>query len=106
MTIDNDLSSMLNNTLGGWNIAMGLRFVSATAKEVVAELEIKECHRQPYGLVHGGVYSGMIETVVSAGAAIYAMPLGQSVVGLENHTSFLHAAREGMLRVTAKPLSR
>ena len=34
------------------------------------------------------------------------MPLGASVVGLENHTSFLHAVREGTLRVTARPLTR
>jgi 1,4-dihydroxy-2-naphthoyl-CoA hydrolase len=28
------------------------------------------------------------------------------VVGLENHTSFLHAVREGKLRVSARPLMR
>jgi len=34
------------------------------------------------------------------------MKSGQSVVGLENHTSFLHAVREGLLRATALPLMR
>jgi uncharacterized protein (TIGR00369 family) len=28
------------------------------------------------------------------------------VVGLENHTSFLNAVREGLLRATARPLMR
>jgi 1,4-dihydroxy-2-naphthoyl-CoA hydrolase len=101
-----DFAEMLNGTLDGWNTAMGLRFVSASADEVIAELVIGPSHRQPYGIVHGGVHAGVIETVASVGAALHAMPLGRSVVGLENHTSFLHAVREGTLRVTARPLTR
>jgi 1,4-dihydroxy-2-naphthoyl-CoA hydrolase len=101
-----DFAEMLNGSLDGWNVAMGLRFVSATKDEVVAELVIGPAHLQPYGIVHGGVHSGAIETVASVGAALHAMPLGRSVVGLENHTSFLHAVREGTLRVTARPLTR
>ena len=101
-----DFAEMLNGSLEGWNAAMGLRFLSATRDEVVAELVIGPAHLQPYGIVHGGVHSGVIETVASVGAALHAMPLGRSVVGLENHTSFLHAVREGTLRVTARPLTR
>jgi 1,4-dihydroxy-2-naphthoyl-CoA hydrolase len=101
-----DFAEMLNATRDGWNTAMGLRFVSANENEVIAELAIGPSHLQPYGIVHGGVHAGIIETVASVGAALFAMPLGRSVVGLENHTSFLHAVREGTLRVTAKPLTR
>lgn len=85
---------------------MGIRFIRATADEVIAELEIGPQHHQAYGIVHGGVLSGMIETVASVGAALAAMPRGQSVVGLENSTSFLTAMREGKLRATARPLTR
>jgi len=106
MTTEEEILSTLNANLDGWNAAMGLRFVRATPDEIAAELDIGPTHRQPYGLVHGGVYSGIIETVTSVGAALDAMSRGQSVVGLENHTSFLHAAREGKLRVTARPLTR
>jgi len=103
---DQDLSESLNGSLDGWNRAMGLRFVKATKDEVIAELEIGPAHRQPYGIVHGGVHAGIIETVTSVGAALYAMAEGKSVVGLENSTSFLRAAREGVLRVRALPLTR
>lgn len=85
---------------------MGIRFVRATADEVIAELEIGALHHQAYGIVHGGVHCGVIETVASVGAALVALPRGQSVVGLENHTSFLNATREGLLRATARPLMR
>jgi uncharacterized protein (TIGR00369 family) len=71
-----DFAATLNGSLDGWNSAMGLRFVSATQDEVVAELEIGPSHRQPYGIVHGGVHAGIIETVASVGAALFAMPHG------------------------------
>jgi uncharacterized protein (TIGR00369 family) len=101
-----DFSEMLNGSLDGWNRAMGLRFLQANEDEVIAELTIDERHRQPYGIVHGGVYAGVVETVASVGAALFAMADARSVVGLENSTSFLHAVREGVLRVTARALSR
>ena len=90
----------------GWARAMGLRLVRATREEVVAEMTIQTCHLQAYGIVHGGVYAGIIESLASIGAAIHAMSEGKSVVGLENHTSFLRAVREGTLHAVATPLSR
>jgi 1,4-dihydroxy-2-naphthoyl-CoA hydrolase len=103
---DGDFAPALNSSQTGWNAAMGIHFIRATADEVVAEMEIAAHHHQPYGIVHGGVHSGLIEAVTSVGAALAALPRGQSVVGLENHTSFLNAVREGKLRATARPLMR
>jgi uncharacterized protein (TIGR00369 family) len=90
----------------GFDGAMGFRVLKATRDEVIAEYEIADHHLQPYGIVHGGVHCGIVETVCSTGAAMDAMPRGQSVVGLENHTSFVRAVRGGRIRVTATPLSR
>lgn len=97
---------MINARQGGYNRTMGLRFVRATLEELEAELEVDEQHRQPYGLVHGGVLAGMIESVCSTGAAINVLAEGRSTVGLENTTSFLRAVRSGRLRCTARPLVR
>ena len=103
---DGDFSASLNTSLGGWSEAMGLHFLRATAELVEAELEIGPEHRQAYGIVHGGVHSGVIETIASVGAALTALPNGQTVVGVENHTSFLLAVRKGKLHATARPLMR
>jgi 1,4-dihydroxy-2-naphthoyl-CoA hydrolase len=97
---------MINERLGGYNKLLGLRFVQATEEEFVAELDIGDAHRQPYGLVHGGVYASMVETVCSTGAALNVFAEGKSCVGLDNATSFLRAARSGTLRCTATPLVR
>jgi uncharacterized protein (TIGR00369 family) len=101
-----DSAAEINASLQGWDAAMNIHFVRATADEVVAEIEIGPVHRQPYGIVHGGVHSGLVEAVTSIGAALAARQRGQSVVGLENHTSFLNAIREGKLRATARPMMR
>jgi uncharacterized protein (TIGR00369 family) len=100
------LVEMLNGRLGGWNTAMGLHVVRASRDEVVAECVVKEIHEQPYGLVHGGVHCGIIEAACSMGAALDALQRGQSVVGLDNATSFVRAARGGKLTVTARPVTR
>jgi uncharacterized protein (TIGR00369 family) len=101
-----DVSAMVNANLGGWNSAMGLRFTRVTADECIGEVVVAAQHLQPYGIVHGGVHAGIIEAACSTGAAIVALGRGQSVVGLENATSFIAAARGGTLRVTATPVTR
>lgn len=101
-----DVSELLNAGRDGWNAAMGIHFVRATEDEVIVDWDIGPQHLQGYGIVHGGVYAGVIETIASVGAALHAIVDGRSVVGLENHTSFIHAVREGKLRATAKPLTR
>jgi uncharacterized protein (TIGR00369 family) len=105
-TLPDDLVAWLNANPEGWNAAMGLRFLHATADEVAVEWDVEPRHLQAYGIVHGGVYAGVIETLASLGAAISAMQSGQSVVGLENSTSFLHAVRGGKLRAVARPIAR
>jgi 1,4-dihydroxy-2-naphthoyl-CoA hydrolase len=101
-----DVTAMINANLGGWNTAMGLRFTKVTDEECIGELVVAPHHLQPYGIVHGGVHTGIIEAACSTGAAVVAFARGQSVVGLENATSFITAVRSGTLRVTATPVTR
>jgi uncharacterized protein (TIGR00369 family) len=97
---------LLNHRRGGFNEHIGLTFVEASYELVVAELEVGDQHLQPYGLVHGGIYTAMVETVASTGSAMNALPIGQHTVGLENNTSFLRATRYGKLRARGVPLVR
>jgi uncharacterized protein (TIGR00369 family) len=92
--------------MSGFDGVMGFEIVTADGNEVVVEYTVDEQHLQPYGIVHGGVHCGVVETVCSMGAALHALPRGQSVVGLENHTSFVRAVRSGRIRVVATPITR
>ncbi len=94
------------NAVPGWDKEMGIRILTAGPDEVTCEWEIAPKHHQAYGIVHGGVHCGVIETLASIGAALVASPRGQRVVGLENSTSFVRAVRSGKLRARATPVTR
>lgn len=100
-----DILALLN-ALPGWVREMGVVLETATADEVTCTWDVQEKHLQGYGIVHGGVYCGVVETLASVGAALVAAPRGQRVVGLENTTSFLRAVRDGRLHAKALPVTR
>ena len=94
------------NSAPGWVKEMGIVILTASPDEVTCEWEVGEQHLQPYGIVHGGVHCGVIETLASIGAALVALPRKQRVVGLENTTSFIRAVRHGKLHAVARPVTR
>ena len=75
--------------------------MSASPREVRLRLVLGPQHRQPYGVIHGGVWASLAETAASIGAALNS---GRPVVGLENHTSFLRAIRDGAVVIAARPV--
>ena len=79
----------------------GLVIDSATGAEVLGHIDAGPEHHQPWGLVHGGVYSSAVETACSIGASTAVVDSGQFAVGLSNHTDFIRAHREGRLEVRA-----
>ena len=96
----------LNRGHSGWFSVMGLVFTTASADEVACEFEVTEQHLQPWGIVHGGVHCGVIETMASIGATIAVHDNGQMAVGLENSTSFVRAVSSGKLTGVARPIAR
>jgi uncharacterized protein (TIGR00369 family) len=102
-----DFAQRLNDMPEGWLQAMGVTITQATQDEVRAELTVGAVHLQGYGIVHGGVHCGLIESLASIGAALVALPRKQSVVGLENNTSFVRAVRAGTkLHAVSTPITR
>jgi uncharacterized protein (TIGR00369 family) len=82
---------------GGYVDAFGLILDEVTGERVTGHLEVEERHLQPFGLVHGGVFAAIAETLASIGASLAAHQRdpGHGAVGLENHTSFLRSAGLG-----------
>ena len=102
-----DFSRQLNAIHEGWVDAMGMTITHATKDEVRCDLTVGQQHLQGYGIVHGGVHCGIIETLSSMGAYLFARERGQHVVGLENNTSFVRAVRSGAkLHAVATPVTR
>lgn len=92
---------------GGWNGVTGIEFVELTEDRCVLRVEIGDHHKQPYGIVHGGVHASIVETAASMGAAVWAANAGYpGAVGVNNSTDFIKAVREGVLIATAAPIHR
>jgi uncharacterized protein (TIGR00369 family) len=53
---------------------------------------------QPMGIVHGGVYAAIAETLASHGTARGVLANGKVPLGMSNNTSFLRPVSEGTVR--------
>lgn len=87
-----------------WDRALGLRITDVSTERVTAELEVTDQHKQAHGIVHGGVYCTIIESVASIGANTRS-GAEHAVVGLCNKTNFVRAVRSGVLRAHTEPIS-
>jgi uncharacterized protein (TIGR00369 family) len=101
-----DIVDLLNAQRGGFNELIGLRFTHASHDALEAEVPVGPKLHQPYGLVHGGVYAAIVESLASTAAVLQGLSQNTKIVGLENTTSFLRATRAGTLRARAAPLAR
>jgi uncharacterized protein (TIGR00369 family) len=84
---------------------LGLRLVEVGPDRVVAEWTARPELHQPYGIVHGGVHSSVVETLASYGAQVW---LGEDakVVGVNNSTDFYRAVTTGEMVSVAEPVHR
>ncbi|UYP17274.1 PaaI family thioesterase [Rhodococcus sp. Z13] len=101
----NDLQAInaVNDT--GFNSALGLEFTEIGPDLARARWTVTPSQHQPYGIVHGGVYCAVIESVASVAAANWLGDKG-NVVGVNNNTDFLRATRDGVLTATGTPVHR
>ena len=71
--------------------------VEAGPDRIVATMEITERHHQPFGIVHGGVYCAVGESVASMSGFLWLQDsgIGGTAVGVNNNTDFLRSVRAG-----------
>ncbi|MFE3188280.1 PaaI family thioesterase [Nocardia sp. NPDC059240] len=102
-----DITPELMNKLseGTFTDSIGLKFTELTGDGTTAEWVVTPQQFQPAGIVNGGVYCTVIETLASVAASAWLGDRG-SVVGVNNNTDFLRAVREGKLTAVSTPVHR
>jgi len=86
---------------------IGLNYTELTADGVRAELTVKPALHQPMGIVHGGVWCAMVESMASVSAYLWLSANGGgNVVGVNNNTDFLRAVTEGTAFGVSEPIHR
>src|ERR1700687_5088869 len=78
-----------------------VQFDEVTATRVSGSVAADERHHQPWGLVHGGLYTTVIETLATIGAVEAVKDRGQQAVGVTNITDFVRPHQHGRLRALA-----
>src|SRR5215207_24199 len=81
----------------GFDALLGLELLSCTDERVTARVPVRDELRQPFGLVHGGVFATIAETLASVGTAVAVIPEGNAAMGLSNQTSFMRPIRSGVI---------
>lgn len=85
---------------------LGLRVGDFGEDWAEASLEVGDHVRQPMGLVHGGVYAAIAESLTSMATARAVIPQGFAAQGLSNTTNFLRPCFEGTVHARADRLHK
>jgi uncharacterized protein (TIGR00369 family) len=99
-------AQQINGALRGFDALYGLELLSYSDSEVRARVAVREELKQPAGLVHGGVYAAIAESLASLATAVAVASEGSTAMGLSNSTSFLRPITEGAIHARATRLHR
>jgi 1,4-dihydroxy-2-naphthoyl-CoA hydrolase len=84
----------------------GLRVLEQSPDLMRGEVAVTDKVKQPFGLVHGGVFASMGEALASIGTSLAVRDSGGVAVGMSNHTMFLRPVLAGTVRAEARPRHR
>ncbi len=108
-----DGGTLEGETLGGLGafftdrfgaVIIGLTWDRLSLARGEAHFEATEQLHQPSGIVHGGVWCAVVESMASVCAAMAVLPRGLVCVGAHNATDFLRPHREGRVDGVATPI--
>jgi uncharacterized protein (TIGR00369 family) len=82
---------------------IGLEYTETRPDEVRARVAVTDDIRQPAGLVHGGVYAAVAESICSASTWLAVRDRGMAVMGQSNSATLLRPISEGHVNAVARP---
>ncbi|MCV7162661.1 PaaI family thioesterase [Mycolicibacterium brisbanense] len=91
----------------GFDSVIGLKYVELSPDGGRAQLTITDELLQPWGIMHGGVYCAIVESLASVSAHVWLSEHGGgTVVGVNNNTDFLRAIGSGTVTAVSTPIHR
>jgi 1,4-dihydroxy-2-naphthoyl-CoA hydrolase len=85
---------------------IGTEWLSDDPDDARVRLSLRDDLRQPFGLLHGGVMSTLIESVCSRATAAAVYDQGMAAMGQSISVSFTRPVTEGGVEVRAKARHR
>jgi 1,4-dihydroxy-2-naphthoyl-CoA hydrolase len=81
----------------GFDRLYGLELLDLDPEAARARVQVRDELRQPFGLVHGGVFAAIAESLASIATAMAVRSENHIALGLSNQTSFLRPITEGSI---------
>jgi uncharacterized protein (TIGR00369 family) len=81
---------------------LNLEWLELGPESARVRFDVRENLKQPMGLLHGGIYSAVAETVASVATAAAVWRDGLRAAGLSNSASFLRPVTQGRVDVSAR----
>jgi 1,4-dihydroxy-2-naphthoyl-CoA hydrolase len=85
---------------------LGFELLEVAPERCRARFTVEKRVQQPFGLVHGGAYACLAESMVSTATYLAVEGEGNFAVGQSNNTSFLRPATEGTVHAEGTPIHR
>jgi 1,4-dihydroxy-2-naphthoyl-CoA hydrolase len=85
---------------------LGFELLEADGERCLARVAVERRIQQPFGLVHGGTYAALAESMVSWATVIAVAPDGNLAVGQSNSTTFMRPVTEGTVHAEGRPRHR
>jgi uncharacterized protein (TIGR00369 family) len=85
---------------------LGFELLESTPERCRGRFAAEKRVQQPLGLVHGGAYAALAESMVSATTHVAVMRDGNFAVGQSNATNFFRPATEGFVHAEGIPIHR
>lgn len=86
----------------GFDGYYGLEVLTISDDEVTARVAVRDELLQPAGLVHGGVFASIAESITSLATRRAVAADGRTAQGLSNQTSFLRPILDGTIHAVAR----
>ena len=90
--------------LPGLDATLGIVYDELSGDTVKGHLDVTDGHKQPAGIVHGGVYASIGESAASYGTFSAIAKDGMMPLGISNATSFLRPVSAGRIGISATPI--
>jgi 1,4-dihydroxy-2-naphthoyl-CoA hydrolase len=90
----------------GFAEEIGTEWIDFDPDNARARIAVERRHLQLFGIVHGGVYATLAESICSAATYYAVREDGQVAIGQSNDTTFLRPIGEGHITATAKTRHR
>lgn len=85
---------------------LGFEYLEGDSERARGQFEVTNKHKQPFGIVHGGVYAAFAEGLCSFVTYRNVSEQGKIAVGSSNFTSFLRPVMHGVVTAEARALHR